>query len=105
MPDGSFNLFYMAQKKTGVALLLGLAVTGASIAMLMAAPESTCTNRPSLAVLAMAAAFILALSYRLLRLASRGARSLLFAAMLLSAGTLIADVRYIVTHRTECAVS
>lgn len=95
----------MAQKKPAVALLLGLAVTVASAAMLMAHPAEACTNRPALAVLAMAGAFVAALSFRLLKLSSRSARSLLVAAMLLAIGTAVADLRFILLHRVECAVN
>jgi hypothetical protein len=73
--------------------------------MLMSRPTETCTNRPELAVLAMASAFVAALSFRLLKLSSRSARSLLLAAMLLSIGTVVADLRFILLHRAECAVN
>lgn len=90
----------MSQRKSGIALLLALAVSGGSIA-LMEQQANICSNRPALAVLAVASAFVLALSIRLLRL-TRDAQALLIVAALLSLGTLFADARFVITHRGAC---
>ncbi len=92
----------MSQRKSGVAILLALAVSGASIALLVQPQTNICNNRPALTVLATAAAFILALTFRLLGMARTG-RSLLIAAALLATGSIIADARFVLVHRVECS--
>lgn len=91
----------MSQRKSGVALLLSLATCGASVALLVGPQASICTNRPSLTVLAMVAAFVLAMGIRLLRLDKRS-RSLLLFSSLLAFGTLAVNARFVFVHRAEC---
>jgi hypothetical protein len=90
----------MSQRKSGVTLLLALAVSGGSVA-LIEQQANICSNRPALTVLAVASAFVLALSFRLLRLTKDG-RALLIVAALLALGTLFADARFVITHGAMC---
>lgn len=91
----------MSQRKSGVALILALAVLGGSIALLMEPRANICANRPSLAILATVAAFVLVLSVRLLGLKKEGRLLLLISALLAIAAFLV-DIRFVVVHRTEC---
>lgn len=94
----------MSTRRSGIAFVLALASGGASIALLLQPQSNLCTNRPSLTILAMVSAFILALSYRLFHL-SKGGRLLLLVAALLAMGTLVADAWFVLHHRAECTTA
>jgi hypothetical protein len=86
------------------AALLGLAtlVAAASLSLVMPTAHAIyCDRLAPLAVLAALAATLIALCFR--ELATAGRRSLLAAALLLSAVSLFASARFIARYRTACA--
>jgi hypothetical protein len=84
---------------------LGLAVllAAGSAYMVLTRPELPCEKRAPLGVLAMLAAFLIALGFRQLASSPGTAQTrILILCLMLSAVALFADVNYVVRHRSFC---
>lgn len=89
--------------KAGVALGLAVLAGMGSTALLLSPQHTPCEQRAPLTVLAMLAAFVIALCIRQFAGAiSRAARIILITALLMAAACLFADARFVLQYRDLC---
>jgi hypothetical protein len=95
----------MAQRRsrTLATLVLALLTAGASIWLGSSIHEIECERLPSLTVVAMLSAFVLALGFRqLARTTTVMRRWQLIVALLIAGVTLFGDVRFVAKYRGPC---
>jgi membrane protein implicated in regulation of membrane protease activity len=95
----------MAQSRSGTlaALFIAFLLAGASVWLSSGSNAIYCDRMAPLTVIAMLAAFVMALSFRLFARVNTAPRKWqLVAALVISAITIFIDARYVKTHRQVC---
>jgi hypothetical protein len=95
----------MPQFKSGSTgtIALSLIIAGASAWMGLGANGIYCDRLPSMTIMATLAAFVIALCFRLFaRAATRAQKVQLAIALIIAAGALFADVRFVLKYRGIC---
>jgi hypothetical protein len=96
----------MPQFKSGSigAVALALIIAAISVWMGFRSNGIYCDRLPSMTIMTTLAAFVIALCFRLLaRPATRAQKAQIVIALLIAAGTLFADARFVLKYRGICA--